>query len=80
VRRAPDCPPVVVVSNMTPALRHNYRLPMPGDGLWHEIINTDAQIYGGSGKGNLGQVEAHHGAAHVTLPPLATLMFVPGAS
>ena len=48
-------------------------------GRWEEVINTDADIYAGSGVGNLGAVEAvpvpHHGQpASVTLrvPPLAT--------
>jgi 1,4-alpha-glucan branching enzyme len=31
-------------------------------------------IYGGSGKGNMGQVTASDGAAHIVLPPLATIM------
>ncbi|OCC24201.1 1,4-alpha-glucan branching enzyme [Croceicoccus estronivorus] len=74
LRKAPGARPVAVVSNMTPALRTGYRLPLPHDGLWHEVLNTDATAYGGSGQGNLGQVRAEHGAAHVTLPPLATIM------
>ena len=77
VRRAPGERPVVVVANMTPAVHHAYRLPLPQDGVWAEILNSDAPAYGGSGQGNLGQVSAHHGAALVTLPPLATLMLTP---
>ncbi len=75
-RKAPGAPTVVVVSNMTPALHSHYRLPMPHDGRWREALNSDAAIYGGSGQGNLGQIEAKDGAAMVVLPPLATLMFV----
>ena len=74
VRSAPGVTPVAVVCNMTPTVHHGYRLPLPENGVWHEILNTDASVYGGSGQGNLGQVTAHDGAAHVTLPPLATLM------
>jgi len=74
LRKAPGAPPVAVVSNMTPALRTSYRLPLPHDGAWREVLNSDAGIYGGSGQGNLGEVHAEHGAAHVTLPPLATIM------
>ena len=59
---------------MTPMPRSNYRLPLPIDGAWREIINTDAAVYGGSGQGNMGQVIVRDGAAHVTLPPLSTLM------
>jgi len=59
---------------MTPALRTGYRLPLPHDGAWREVLNSDAQVYGGSGQGNLGLVMADRGAAHVTLPPLATIM------
>jgi 1,4-alpha-glucan branching enzyme len=75
LRKAPLGQPIAVVSNMTPALRTEYRLPLPHDGVWHEVLNTDSPYYGGSGKGNLGQIEARDGAAVVTLPPLATVMF-----
>ena len=74
LRRAPGAPPVAIISNMTPMPRSNYRLPLPIDGAWREIINTDATGYGGSGQGNMGQVIVRDGAAHVTLPPLSTLM------
>ena len=76
LRRAPGSPPVAVISNMTPVLRNDYRLPLPQDGRWREIINSDARVYGGSGQGNMGNIRAHHGAAHISLPPLATLMFM----
>ena len=75
LRKAPGAPPIAVVSNMTPALHGHYRLPLPHDGVWREVLNSDAEIYGGSGKGNLGAVTAEHGAAQVVLPPLATVMF-----
>jgi len=75
VRRSPGSPPVAIVSNMTPVPRHGYRVPLPHDGRWREIINSDAAGYGGSGMGNLGQIEARDGGAHIVLPPLATMMF-----
>lgn len=75
-RLAPGAPTVVVVSNMTPTLHGQYRLPFPEDGTWREALNSDAAIYGGSGQGNLGGVTAEHGAALVVLPPLSTVMFV----
>jgi 1,4-alpha-glucan branching enzyme len=75
LRKAPGAPPIAVVSNMTPALHGHYRLPLPHDGKWREILNSDSEIYGGSGKGNLGVIEVLDNAAHVVLPPLATIMF-----
>lgn len=83
LRKTPGANPVAVISNFTPVSRENYRVPLPEAGTWREIINTDAVVYGGSGKGNGGAVEAHvegdRAAALLTLPPLATLMleFVP---
>jgi 1,4-alpha-glucan branching enzyme len=75
LRKAPDSRPIAVISNMTPALHGHYRLPLPHDGTWREIFNSDAEIYGGSGKGNLGCITVHQGAAQIVLPPLSTLMF-----
>jgi 1,4-alpha-glucan branching enzyme len=76
-------PPVVVVSNFTPVPRDNYVLPLPRAGHWREILNTDAEVYGGSGRGNMGGVtgrpESSHGkpaSARVSLPPLATTYFL----
>ncbi len=74
LRKAPGAAPVAVVVNMTPALREGYRLPLPHDGQWREILNSDAGGYGGSGAGNMGMVTATDGAAHIVLPPLATIM------
>lgn len=74
LRKAPGAKPVAVICNMTPAVHDHYRLPLPHDGAWREVLNSDAQDYGGSGIGNLGGVQAQHGAAFVVLPPLATLI------
>ena len=75
-------PPVVMVANFTPVPRHGYRIGLPRPGRWREILNTDAEIYGGSGIGNLGGIAAGHVPSHglpasaeLTLPPLATLYF-----
>ena len=74
--------PVLVICNFTPAPREGYRLGLPSAGRWREILNTDAEPYGGSGMGNLGMIAtdevASHGrpfSARVTLPPLATVWF-----
>ena len=75
LRRAPGASPVVVICNFTPAVRRDYAVPLPADGRWREIVNTDSEIYGGSQLGNLGGVDVVNGVATLTLPPLATLMF-----
>ncbi|MBN9024621.1 1,4-alpha-glucan branching protein GlgB [Kaistia sp. MMO-174] len=79
---APGDRPVLVVSNFTPVVRDFYRVGVPEAGRWREILNSDAEIYGGSGKGNLGAVEAvpvpAHGfpaSATMVLPPLSTVFF-----
>jgi 1,4-alpha-glucan branching enzyme len=80
----PGDPSVVVVSNMTPVERQ-YRLGFPVAGQWEELINTDAEVYGGGNRGNLGGIVTEgtpwHGQAQsalVTLPPLSTIMFRQG--
>ncbi len=77
-------PPVLVICNCTPVPRHNYRVGIPRGGVWKEILNSDALLYGGSGQGNLGAVEAAPVAAHghfhslaLTLPPLGVIAFTP---
>jgi 1,4-alpha-glucan branching enzyme len=74
MRKAPDSAPIAVIANMSPVPRPDYRVPLPFDGPWREILNSDSSYYGGSGLGNLGQVQASGGSASVTLPPLATVM------
>jgi 1,4-alpha-glucan branching enzyme len=73
---------LLVVGNFTPVPRHHYRLGVPRAGRWREILNSDAELYGGSGLGNLGGVEAvplpSHGRPYsltLTLPPLAVIVF-----
>ena len=68
---------VLVVGNFTPVVRGGYRVGVPRPGFWRELLNSDAQEYGGSGEGNLGGVEAQPIPAHgfpyslpLTLPPL----------
>jgi 1,4-alpha-glucan branching enzyme len=73
---------VLVVCNFTPVPRHNYRVGVPRGGVWREILNSDAALYGGAGFGNMGGVEASpvpsYGrpySVNLTLPPLAALYF-----
>ncbi len=77
---------LLVVSNMTPVPRHDYRIRVPKPGTWHEVLNTDAGVYGGSGVGNGGGVMTEP-AVHdegvslsLTIPPLATIVLRAPAS
>ena len=53
---------VVVACNFTPVPRHGFRVGVPAAGWWHELLNSDAEPYGGSGQGNLGGVSSEAGA------------------
>ena len=75
---------IVAVFNFTPVPRHNYQIGLPSGGRWRELLNGDAPLYGGSGMGNMGGVDAvpvaMHGHGHsvtLTLPPLAALFLKP---
>ena len=83
-RGLPDDPLVVVALNMTPVERR-YRLGLPVAGQWDEVLNSDADRYGGGNRGNLGGVLTEatgwHGQAQsalVTLPPLSAVIFRQG--
>jgi len=72
---------VLVACNLTPVPRTNVVVGVPHDGLWREVLNSDAKHYGGAGWGNLGGVRASpvpaHGRPHsvtLTLPPLSTIV------
>ena len=72
--------PILVVSNMTPVPRRNYRIGVPRGGGWREIFNSDSGYYGGSNVGNEGRVDTALIAAHghpqsleLMLPPLSTI-------
>jgi 1,4-alpha-glucan branching enzyme len=74
---------VVVALNFTPNPRHNYQIGVPRGGHWVEILNSDATLYGGSGQGNMGGVDAApiplHGrrwSATITLPPLGAVFLL----
>ena len=76
--------PLLAVCNFTPVVRGNYSVGVPQGGLWRELLNSDAGVYGGSGVGNLGAVKAApigaHGRGHsltLTLPPLAVVLLKP---
>jgi 1,4-alpha-glucan branching enzyme len=83
-RRDAHGTPLVCVFNFSGNTVDAYRLPLPSAGTWHEVINTDAAEFGGSGVGNYGRVQATEAAwggrpasAELTLPPLAALYLRP---
>ncbi len=76
---------IVVILNLTPVPRHGYRVGLPMAGHWREVLNSDAEIYGGSNHGNLGGVTAENHPAHnqnysapFTLPPMSVIAFRSG--
>ncbi len=71
---------ILVVCNFTPVAREAYRVGVPSDGYWRELLNSDASEYSGSGVGNLGGAKAEAHPAHgrpwsltLRLPPLGAL-------
>ncbi len=76
-------PPAVVIANFTPVERADYRVGLPRAGKWREAMNTDAGLYGGANRGNMGGVEAvedswqgQPASAAVTVPPLSTVILI----
>jgi 1,4-alpha-glucan branching enzyme len=72
---------VVMVFNFTPVSRHEYRIGVPDAGWYAELLNSDAEIYGGSNLGNGGSVATEPVAAHgfdqslrLVIPPLGCLL------
>ena len=75
-----DAASILIVCNFTPLVRGNYRVGAPRGGTWRELLNSDAKYYGGSGVGNLGEIEAgpvgcqgQRYSLYLTLPPLSVL-------
>jgi len=75
---------IVIVCNFTPVVRHGYRIGVEDSGPFEELINTDKDIYGGTGQHVNHHLESEpvpcHGMEHsllLTLPPLATVMLRP---
>jgi 1,4-alpha-glucan branching enzyme len=82
LRKSHEGDVVAFVVNATPVVRYDYRLGVPESGFYHELINTDAETYGGSNVGNFGGVQTQDvpwmGREHsilIHLPPLALLAF-----
>ncbi len=73
---------LVFVTHFTPVVLADYRIGVPGMGRYWELLNTDAEAYGGSNAGSMGgttaEFEECHGQPHsirATLPPYATVVF-----
>ncbi len=73
--------PLVMACNFTPVPRHGYRIGVPHEGHWREVLNSNAAAYGGTDEGNLGgrttEAVACHGFDNsllLTLPPLAMVV------
>lgn len=72
--------PLVCIANFAGHPHEEFRVGLPWAGQWTEVLNTDAEIYGGSGVGNADPVQASDGAwngypasAVITVPPLGVL-------
>ena len=78
-RWADDGSCLISITNFSPVPHEHYRLPIPANGQWREILNTDDQRYGGSGVTNSSLQllkEEHRGQPFsivMKLPPLATV-------
>jgi 1,4-alpha-glucan branching enzyme len=75
---------VLCVANFTPVVREGYRVGVPREGYYSEMLNTDGVCYGGTDVGNGGGVMSEpipwHGQPHslsLKLPPLAALLLRP---
>lgn len=86
LRWSRDGTPLACVVNFSPTVYHDYRLGLPFAGTWSEVLNSDANEFGGSGVGNSGTVTAEATTWHgrpasvlLTIPPLAALYLTPTA-
>ena len=75
-----DC--LVVVAHLTPIYRENYRIGVPFDGFYEEILNTDAAVYGGLDFGNGGGLDSQSiawdnraNSLCLNLPPTSVSVF-----
>jgi 1,4-alpha-glucan branching enzyme len=87
LRYGSDGSVLACVCNFAAMPHHDYRIGLPSAGPWTELLNTDAETYGGSGTGNYGRVQAveepWHGrqaSASISIPPLGVVWLVPEAT
>ncbi len=74
----------IVVLNFTPVLRENYKIGIPENRAYKEVLNSDSSYYGGSNVGNGDCITAEEGplmgypyTLRLTLPPLAGIILMP---
>ncbi len=85
IRKAKDPDNMILfVYNFTPVPRENYRLGLPSEGFYHEILNSDSHTFGGTNRGNCGGKysepvpwQGKPCSVKLTLPPLSCLAFKP---
>jgi len=83
MRKSRNGESILFVVNATPVVRDGYRVGVPRTGFYEEILNTDAETYGGSNVGNYGGVEAHQDwswqnqphSIEINIPPLSVVAF-----
>jgi 1,4-alpha-glucan branching enzyme len=70
---------VLVIANLSPVVRHGWRVGVPAGGWWAEVLNTDAAEFGGSDVRNGPQKALREpwdnqpGSLTLTLPPLGVV-------
>jgi 1,4-alpha-glucan branching enzyme len=74
----------VGIVNFTPIAREGYRVGVPSAGAYREVLNSDAEVYGGSNVGNFGRIACADAPSHgfpyaleLTIPPLGFLLLKP---
>jgi 1,4-alpha-glucan branching enzyme len=86
-RSGQEADTAVALVNFTPVPRHGHRIGVPAPGTYREVLNSDADVYGGSNLGNMGEVHTEavpaHGFEHslaLTVPPLGFLLLKAAAA
>jgi 1,4-alpha-glucan branching enzyme len=84
LRKAPDSRSVLVLLNFTPVPWETYRVGVPQEGAWEVLASSDDPVYGGTGQGVTGVVDAEPGpqqgfeqSLSLTLAPLSAVFMVP---
>ena len=86
LRHAPGARSVLVVANLTPAVRDHYRVGVPDGGPWRELLSSDDARFGGSGVVRSDPFAADPVPAHgrdwsvsLRLPPLGISLLAPSS-
>ena len=72
---------LIIILNLTPVPRPNYRIGVPLSGIWEEVLNSDNTAFYGSGRVNSSAIITDEiswqGKAYsicLTIPPLAAVV------